>query len=258
MNKLNRGQKDKVKQFIVFTNSSENVAINVLAAHEWNLEVSVDGFWNSPESYASNEDISTSPKLDIAKIEDLFFHYKDTDDSITVEGMEKLMKDLGVDPNDVIGFILPWQLNATAFGELSREEFVEGLTTLKCDSLQKLKDRIPSLRAEIADDHTFKDFYSFLFDYSKSSNSKILEISVAIELWKLVLKERFRFLDLWISYLQEGNTKGVTRDTWLLLFEFSKQVTSDMANYDSEGAWPVLIDEFVEYAKPKLKQKVTQ
>jgi len=35
-------------------------------------------------------------------------------------------------------------------------------------------------------------------------------------------------------------------------------VTADMATYDSEGAWPVLIDEFVEYAKPKLKQKVTQ
>jgi len=37
--------------------------------------------------------------------------------------------------------------------------------------------------------------------------------------------------------------------------DFATTVNDDLGNYDEEGAWPVLIDDFVEYARPIVNQQ---
>ena len=44
MNRLNRHQKDKVRQFVAVADVSERVALEVMKASNWNVEVSRHAF----------------------------------------------------------------------------------------------------------------------------------------------------------------------------------------------------------------------
>jgi hypothetical protein len=57
------------------------------------------------------------------------------------------------------------------------------------------------------------------------------------------------FHNIWPGMMQAKHNKAISKDTWSQLFEFSRIIDPSVSNYDSEGAWPYLIDEFVEYLR---------
>jgi len=82
-------------------------------------------------------------------------------------------QDAGMDPdNDIATLVFAWLCDAKALGEISKEEFVRGMTHLRCDTIDKLKDRREGLRSEIAENQSFRDFYLWVFEYGKEKNSK--------------------------------------------------------------------------------------
>jgi len=258
MNKLKPDQKEKVKQFLIFTSTHEACAIEVLESNNWNLEISVDRFFNNPPANAYDFPVETST-VQVNKIEQLFAKYSDDGATINDTGMTKFMADIGADAEDLVSLIIAWQLSAKTLGEFTKAEFIDGFTALRCDSITAIKEKLPALRNEIVDDQAFRQFYLFVFDYSKEGTSTNLAYDVAVELWKMLKgSHKFRFLDIWLEFLHEMHTtknlKGVGRDTWALLLNFMQETNDAMSNYDPDGAWPLIIDDFVEFAKPRIGQ----
>lgn len=94
----------------------------------------------------------------------------------------------------------------------------------------------------------------FAFDYNKPIEQRSLPIEVARQLFPLILGGRFAHIDLWIEFL-EGKKHAISRDTYSLLLDFARNIDYDLKNFDEEnGAWPVLLDEFVDFAKPRIAQ----
>ncbi len=70
---------------------------------------------------------------------------------------------------------------------------------------------------------------------------------------------------MWIEYLQvfllfilnfqtQHKGRGIPRDTWSMVLHFARTVNAKLTNYDADGAWPVLLDEFVDYARDKVEK----
>lgn len=225
---------------MAITGSSEKVAYQALKASDWHLEGAFDFFYSQPQIRAVT---------DSRHIEELYNRYKDPYvDMIMVEGISRLCNDLQVDPEDIVMLVVSWHMKAATMCEFSRQEFVSGLQSLGVDSLEKFREKIPSMRSELKDEHKFCEIYNFAFVWAKEKGQKSLALETAIGMWQLLFAEKqWPLIDHWCQFLQARHNKAISRDTWAQLLEFAKTIDPQLSNYDAEGAWPYLIDEFVEY-----------
>ena len=72
----------------------------------------------------------------------------------------------------------------------------------RSDSLEKLRNKILQIETELNDPNKFKDLYQFTFNFAKNPSQKSLDLEDAIAYWKMILSDRFKYLDIWIKFLQ--------------------------------------------------------
>ena len=105
-----------------------------------------------------------------------------------------------------------------------------------CDSLDKLKQKLPSLEREIADGAKFKDFYQFTFNYAKNSGQKSLDLEMALAYWDIVLKDRFRFLGHWCKFLKVNTYLTHGRHLYIVyLSSYISIWTPQLAHFQASG-----------------------
>ncbi|KAJ4870465.1 hypothetical protein Rs2_47931 [Raphanus sativus] len=246
MHKLSRSNRDKVQQFVAITGASEKNALQTLKSSDWQLEAAYDVFYSKPQPRSNNA-------AGVRRLQELYNRYKDPySDMILAEGISVLCSDLQVEPQDIVTLVLSWHMNAATACEFSKEEFVGGLQALGVDSIGKLQGKLSFMRSELKDEQKFHEIYNFAFGWAKEKGQKSLALDTAIGMWQLLFAEReWPLLNHWCDFLQDRHNKAISKDTWEQLLEFARTVDPALSNYDAEGAWPYLIDEFVEYLYDK-------
>ncbi|XP_072977865.1 defective in cullin neddylation protein AAR3 isoform X2 [Typha angustifolia] len=97
------------------------------------------------------------------------------------------------------------------------------------------------------DSHQFDFFYDFVFFICRENGQKNITVQRAVTAWRIVLNGSFRLLNQWCNFVEEHQRHNISEDTWQQLLAFSRCVNEDLEGYDPKGAWPVLIDDFVEH-----------
>ena len=184
---------------------------------------------------------------------------------------------LEIDPeSDVRLLALLWQLGAKQPAMILREEratgappsfrsvpaaprgrdepsrglrFCEGMQGIGCDSLEKLKAFVVALEPYALEKRAFRDFFKFVFLFSREGTHRTIEKDIVAALLPIAIGPRSDHTAPFLAFLETSATTRVTLDQWCSFLEFSDKVGLEFEGYEEDGAWPLLLDEYVEQAR---------
>ncbi|XP_058067552.1 uncharacterized protein LOC131216934 [Magnolia sinica] len=207
--------------------------------------------FRSASSKASNKELE--------RIDHLFSSYADKSSGmIDPEGIESLCADVEVDHTDVRILMLAWKMKAEKQGYFTLEEWRRGLKALRADNISKIKKALPELEKEVRRPQNFSDFYSYAFQYCLTEEKqKSIDIESICVLLDLVLGSQYHpQVDSLIDYLKKQNDyKVINMDQWMGFFRFCNEIKfPSLDNYDPDHAWPLVLDNYVEWMREKQKR----
>jgi DCN1-like protein 4/5 len=199
---------------------------------------------------------SKASSKEMDRVDQLFYSYANRSSGmIDPEGIEALCSDLEIDHTDVRILMLAWKMKSEKQGYFTLEEWRRAVKALRADTVSKLKKALPELEKEVKRQTNFVDFYSFSFCYCLTEEKqKSIDIESICQLLDLVLGPDFRAqVDYMIDYLKiQSDYKVINMDQWLGFYRFCKEISfPDLNNYDPSVAWPVILDNFVEWMTEK-------
>jgi len=218
-----------------------------------------------------------------SRVQALFKTYADDDepDVIGPEGFGTLCMDAQIGMEGAQGLILAWMLEAKEMGKFTKSEWVTGLEDLKISSLPQLALAVSDLESLLvaanpsnggttkkkpdpynktkyngyaADPKAaFLKLYLFCFALAKPESARNIDMETATAFWSVLLVPQYIITADIIEFITEkGTYKGANKDLWGMMLEFVQTVKPSLEDYEADGAWPTLLDDFVTWKKAKL------
>jgi len=218
----------------------------------------------------------------------LFDNYADSDAPSVIgpEGFERLCNDADIPLEGALPLVLAWQFGASEMAKISRGEWDTGTSQLKIASLSALSmllhdledllllDKSPLKPATVSaqkkkplpepynrvryyqyasdKSKTFNELYIFCFMLAKPPQARNIDMETAAAFWSVLVLPRYPIMQDILDFVNEkGTYKGVNKDLWLMVLEFCRTIPPTLQDYEADGAWPTMLDEFVTWKKAK-------
>lgn len=183
----------------------------------------------------------------------LFFKYADKSTGLVEpEGIQSLCSDLGIDHTDIRILILAWKMKAQRQGYFTLNEWRQGLESLQSKSIISLRTALNTEKKQL-NKANIGDLYSYSFTYCLTEDKqRTIDMESAFELLKLLLGDIIATLvNKLIEYLKvQQDYKAISKDQWMSFLRFANEINfPSLDNYDEGSAWPVLLDDFVDWAR---------
>ncbi|KAL5293292.1 DCUN1D5 family protein [Megaselia abdita] len=172
-------------------------------------------------------------------------------DILGPEGMEKFCKDISVDPENVVMLVLAYKMGAKQMGYFSQYEWLKGLTELQCDTASKVQSKLDYLKQCLDDPNMYKSIYRYAYDFARDKDQRSMDTDTAKAMLQVLLGKQWAMYPEFEQFLNTSKYKVINKDQWCNILEFSRTINNDVSNYDIDGAWPVMLDEFVEWLRQK-------
>ncbi|XP_072040527.1 LOW QUALITY PROTEIN: DCN1-like protein 5 [Amphiura filiformis] len=158
---------------------------------------------------------------------------------------------------NVVMMVVAWELEAEQMGFFTLEEWMKGMTKLQTDSPRKVQGKLDFMRSLLNDPPTFKKIYRYAFDFARDKEQRSMDIDTAKIMLTLLLGRQWELFSSFHHFLEQSKYRVINKDQWCNILEFSRAIRSDLSNYDEDGAWPVMLDEFVEWlhSRQQLQQQ---
>ncbi|EHK46699.1 uncharacterized protein TrAtP1_005328 [Trichoderma atroviride] len=254
-------QKILLAQFVSLTGVSERQATRYLKSTGYKLNEAVDAFYMN----SANEAKGPSP-LD-SKLDALFDSLRDDEndekDKLELEStMGYLSEKLNVSLENAELFVVLELVQAPSVGEITRTGFIDGWKASGAGaSHQEHASHVRKLISDLSSDSAlFKKVYRYAFVAGREKDQKSLALENALIYWSMLFsapgmawKGKHDWLELWKAFLGEKWTRSVNRDMWNMILEFALKTIKDesLSFWSEDGAWPSVIDDFVEWCKQK-------
>eukprot|EP00056_Hartaetosiga_gracilis_P020166 m.17917 g.17917 ORF g.17917 m.17917 type:complete len:232 (+) comp8214_c0_seq1:69-764(+) len=195
--------------------------------------------------------VENEKKKSIKSTEEWFYTLSDGGNSFGVDGVMKFCEDVNVPPEDEVLLLFSFYCGCDQMGRFTRDEFCKGMGTINCSNPTTFKHYIPTLRQTLDDKAVLKEVHRFAYEFAKSAmttSQKSLDKATAISMLTIHMRKRWPLFKQFISFFkQKTDAKIMTKDQWCSLFDFAMVIGDNMTGYSDEDAWPVLLDEFVEW-----------